>query len=42
MILGIPGLARAAALLFSLSGSAAAQWPTFDYDKLREETAERL
>ncbi len=35
-------LTPAAALLFALSGPAVAQAPAFDYDKLRDETAQRL
>ncbi len=35
-------LTRATALLFALSVPAAAQAPAFDYDRLRDETAQRL
>ena len=35
-------LTRPAALLFTLAVPAAAQEPAFDYDQLRDETAQRL
>jgi acetylornithine deacetylase/succinyl-diaminopimelate desuccinylase-like protein len=42
MISPIRRLAPAAALLLGLSTTAAAQAPAFDFDQLREETAQRL
>jgi acetylornithine deacetylase/succinyl-diaminopimelate desuccinylase-like protein len=42
MISLIRRLARGAVIMFALSVPAAAQAPAFDYDKLRDETAQRL
>ena len=42
MISLIRRLAGAAVLLFTLSMPVAAQAPALDYDKLRDETAQRL
>jgi acetylornithine deacetylase/succinyl-diaminopimelate desuccinylase-like protein len=42
MITMVRRLTRPAALLFTLAVPAAAQEPAFDYDQLRDETAQRL